>query len=136
MYSILKMILIAGISFVGIGAVIYIFISILLKAQIIIRVSATIKEIINRDNKTFVKLAFTNKQNLSFSVEKEYNLVDKSIIQIGDVRSIYIASDLEDMDKANSIFFEDELQVVWKMLIFFGMFITAISTILAFINSN
>lgn len=136
MYSILKMILIAGISFVGIGAVIYIFISILIKAQIIIKVSATIKEIINRDNKTFVKLAFTNKQNLSFSVEKEYNLVDKSIIQIGDVRSIYIASDLEDMDKANSIFFEDELQVAWKMLIFFGMFITAISTILAFINSN
>ena len=136
MYSILKIILIAGISFVGIGAVIYLFISILLKTQILIRVSATIKEIIPRDDKTFVKLDFINNQNLSFSVEKEYNLIDKSSIQIGDIRSIYISSEIEDMDKPNSIFFEDELQIAWKMLIYFGMFITAISTILAFINSN
>ena len=135
MYSVLKIILIAGISFVGIGAAIYLLISILLKLEVLIRVSATIKEIINKDDKTFVKLAFNNKQNLAFSVEKEYNLIDKSVIQIGDVRPIYISADIEDMDKSNSIFFEDELQVAWKMLVFFGMFITTISTVLAFINS-
>lgn len=135
MYGVLKIILIAGLSFVGIGAAIYLLISILLKLEVLIRVSATIKEIINKDNKTFVKLAFNNKQNLAFSVEKEYNLIDKSVIQIGDIRPIYISADIEDMDNSNSIFFEDELQIAWKMLIFFGMFITTISTVLAFINS-